>query len=109
MICFVILVPISPLPVTPPPDPPAHQRQPSFKNSNHTASLTSPPLPEKDIVDSVHLDEPCESSPSSPVACETGAVGEAHEGAIKPKRSAPPPPPTGKLFKVVHENSIAQH
>lgn len=36
------------------------------------------------------------------------AVGEAQEGPIKPKRSAPPPPPSGKLASNMHLNSNVQ-
>ena len=45
-------------------------------------------------------DKQSESAPLSPVSNEgVVAVGETQEGPIKPKRSAPPPPPSGKLVK----------
>lgn len=98
---------IAPLPTTPPPDPPTLKRLPSFKNSNQAVtSPASPPPPVKDIVDPGSSEKPSESVPLSPVSNEGVAVGETQEGPIKPKRSAPPPPPSGKLVKKdVHENS----
>lgn len=96
-----VLVSNPPLPHPPPVDPPSLERPPSFKNSNQSASPTSPPLPKKDIVDQGSLQEPCESPPLSPVKSEGDTVGEAQDGPIKPKRTAPPPPPTGKLVYTV--------
>ena len=48
-----------------------------------------------------------QSAPLSPVdsVSISTAAGEAQEGPIKPKRSAPPPPPSGKLFSNMHLNS----
>jgi len=96
LFCFVS-VPITPSPETPSPDPPTLQRMPSLKTSNHATNPTSPPLPKKDIVDPVCSDQPCESAPLSPANSEGVVAGEAQDGPIKPKRSAPPPPPAGKL------------
>ena len=104
-VCFLfdllfVLVSIAPLPTSPPPDPPSLKRLPSFKNSNQAAaSPASPPPPVKDIVDPGSSEIPCESALLSPVINESVAVGEAQEGPIKPKRSAPPPPSCGKLVE----------
>ena len=89
----LFLAAISPLPDTSVPDPRSHRRRLSFKNSNHVTSLTSP-LPHGS------LDEPSEGVPLSP---DNSTVGEVFEGPVKPQRSAPPPPPSGKL---VHDGDI---
>lgn len=94
-----VLVSIMPLPSTPPPDPPSLKRLPSFKNANQAAvTPASPPPPVKDLADPGSSENHSESAPLSPVDNESfAAVGETQEGPIKPKRSAPPPPPSGKL------------
>ena len=99
-----VLVSITPLPTTPPPDPPSLKRLPSFKNSNQTAvTPASPPPPVKDMADPGSSENQSESVPLSPMDNDSVAtVGEAQEGLIKPKRSAPPPPPSGKLAGNVH-------
>ena len=99
-----VLVSITPLPTNPPPDPPFLKRLPSFKNSNQAAvTPASPPPPVKDMADPGSSENQSESVPLSPADNESVAtVGEAQEGPIKPKRSAPPPPPSGKLASNVH-------
>lgn len=89
LIC-VILAAISPLFDTSVPDLPSQPIQLSFKNSSQVTSPTSPSLPG-------FSDEPSENVTLSP---DSSTVGEVQEGPIKPKRSAPPPPCSGKL---VHE------
>lgn len=88
---FVVLVPVTPLSHTPASNSPTHQRKPSLKNSNQIPSPASPPLPSKGI-----MEEQSESAHVSPVKGQSDAVGEELEGVLKPKRTAPPPPPTGK-------------
>lgn len=99
-----VLVSISPLPTNPPPDPPPLERRPSFTKPNQalTSSASSPP-PVKDIGEHRSPENPPKSaplspvSPVSPVSKQGVAVGGLQDGPVKPKRSAPPPPPCGKL------------
>lgn len=102
-----VLVSITPLPTTPPPDPPSLTRLPSLKNSNQAAvAPASPPPPAKGTADPGSTENQSESVPLSPVNNDNvAAVGETQEGPIKPKRSAPPPPPSGKLASNMHLNS----
>ena len=102
-----VLVSIAPLPTTPPPDPSSLKRLPSFKNSNQAAvTPASPPPPVKGMAYPGNSENQSESAPLSPVDNDSvAAVGETHEGPIKPKRSAPPPPPSGKLSSNMHLNS----
>lgn len=97
-LCFI--VPITPLPSTPSPSPPSLQRLPSLKNSKKATNPTSPPVPKKGTLDPGSSDKPSESVPLSPVNSEGIGAGETQEGPIKPKRSAPPPPLSGKLAHV---------
>lgn len=103
-----VLVSIAPLPTTLPPDPPSLKRLPSLKNSNQAAvSSASPLTPVKGMTHPGRSENQSESAPLSPVDNDSvAAVGETQEGPIKPKRSAPAPPPSGKLSSNMHLNSI---